>query len=262
MGFVKELEMLLYVPPHWNIPEDMQKRWQDDTKSAAIYAYQRLLKKISFDGKFIDTMAIPSSRAFQAMIDPSFISRKGRTAKEIINAQAQNMVGKYKQWVKNVQKAYANEAKAYKDKIDSSVEDWVREASKSVYRLTGSKKARSVVPVALHYLAGEAKAVGWITAAWTVDGQPYCIVSPRERSSLKAALEQRLVQGGMAVIHSEYSQAFMDEENALNALVLNRYRDPSRCAEFSPTKTADKCFCGWEMDGNLFLLHVIVGIIS
>ena len=259
MEFIKELEMLLYVPERWTVPEDMSKRYQENTKNAAIYAYQRLIKKIGFDAKFIETMAIPSSRAYKEMINPAFISKHGKTAQEIINAQGQNMVNKYKKWLKNLNKQYADDAKLYKAKIDSSVEDWIKEASNTVYRLTGSKKARSVVPVAVHFLAGEKSAVGWITPSWDVDGAPYCIVTARERSALKAALQQRLVQGGMAVIKSEYGRGIMDAENAINAMLLNHMRDPALCAEFAPTLTDGKSFCGWEMDQNMFLLHIVIG---
>ncbi|MFH1229991.1 MAG: hypothetical protein V1709_00700 [Planctomycetota bacterium] len=259
MEFIRELEMRLYVPAQWTVPADMGKRWKEGAKNAAEYAFQRLIKKIGFDGDFIDKMATPSNRAYKPMINPTFISKSGRTADEIIQAQAENMAGKFPQWLKNLQKAYAKDGAVYKDKIDSSEEDWIREASKTVYRLTGSKKQRSVAPVAVHYLVGEKSAVGWLTEGWKVDGEPYNIVGERERSSLKAALQQRLVQGGCAVINSKYQETIMNVENALNAMVLNRLRDPSKCAEFSPTLTTDKCFCGWEMDNSLFLLHILIG---
>ncbi|MEW6026167.1 MAG: hypothetical protein AB1599_02585 [Planctomycetota bacterium] len=115
------------------------------------------------------------------------------------------------------------------------------------------------MPVAVHFLAGEPSAAGWIMPAWKVDGAPYCIVTQRERSALKAALQQRLVQGGMAVIKSEYGKQIMDEENAINAVLLNHMRDPARCAEFAPILTDGRCFCGWEMDQNLFRLHIVIG---
>ena len=63
----------------------------------------------------------------------------------------------------------------------------------------------------------------------------------------------------MAVIKSEYGKQIMDEENAINAMLLNHMRDPALCAEFSATLTDGKSFCGWEMDMNMFLLHVVIG---
>ncbi|MEW6026166.1 MAG: hypothetical protein AB1599_02580 [Planctomycetota bacterium] len=80
MDFITELEMLLYVPERWTVPEDMSKRYQENTKNAAIYAYQRLIKKIGFDERFISTMAIPSNRAYKKMIAPDFISKHWKTA--------------------------------------------------------------------------------------------------------------------------------------------------------------------------------------
>lgn len=259
MEFVKELEMRLYVPAVSTPPADMGKKWTEGSKNAALYAYDRLIKKIGFDGAFIDTMVTPSSRAYKPMINPSFISKSGRTADEIIQAQAENMAGKFPQWFKNVKKAYAEDAAVYKDKIDTSEEDWVREASKTCYRLTGSKKMRSVAPIAVHFLAGEKSAVGWTHEGDKVDGAPYNIARERERSSLKAALEQRLMQGGCAVINSKYQETIMNVENVVNASLLNGLRNPATCGEFSPTLTTDKCFCGWEMDETLFLLHIVIG---
>lgn len=259
MDFIKVLEMRLYVPEQWTPPANTGKKWAEGSKNAAQYAYDRLIKKIKFDSDFIDTMVTPSNRAYKPMINPDFISKSGRTADEINQAQAENMAGKYPQWLKNLKKTYANEGAVYKDKIDTSEEDWVREAAKTCYRLTGSKEARSVAPIAVHFLVGEKSAVGWPREGDNVDGAPYNIAGNRQRSALKAALEQRLMQGGCAVIKSKYQDTIIDVENATNALLLTGLRDPAKCAEFTPTLTEGKCFCGWEMDQTLFLLHILIG---
>jgi len=265
MAFEKKFELKLYVPETWEPSGDMPVRWRDHLKNSAMQLFERLTAKIPDDGTFIRDVAKRSSRQWRSLIDPAFVSKGGRTSGNIKDAQAKNLVGKFSQWLSNLTKAFATvdgvEAKPFKDKVDAAMDRWAIAIADKTIRLTGDKvRGRSVAPIASFFLVGDERATSWTAQGDTVDGLPYNITTDLERNALKAAIQQKLVQGGMMVINSEYQPAVIDEQNAINAALLTKLRETTRCDAFVTTPAADKCYCSWEMDGNFLVLHVQVGL--
>jgi 6-pyruvoyl-tetrahydropterin synthase len=265
MAFEKKFELKLYVPATWEPSGDMPLRWRDNLKNAAKYMYDRLMAKIPDDGTFISEMATRASRAYRSLIDPAFVSKSGRTAGDIKDAHAKNLGRKFNQWVTNLTKSFATvdgvDAKSFKEKVDAAINNWANAVADKSIRLTGDKiRGRSVAPIAASFLIGEDRATSWVKQGDTVDGAPYNITTELEKNAVKVAILQKLVQGGMMVINSEFQESTIDEQNAINAALLTKLRETARCDAFVATPAADKCFCSWEMDGNLLLLHVQVGL--
>ncbi|MBI5779597.1 MAG: hypothetical protein HZA49_09120 [Planctomycetes bacterium] len=263
--FTKKFELRLYVPATWEPSGDMPTRWRDNLKNAAEILHSRLVAKIPDDGTYINEMVTRANKEYAGMLNPGFISKGGRTAERIREAHAKNMGKRFTRWLTNLNKAFETKdgvpAKAFKDKVDASIDNWAIEAGDKILRLTGDKiRGRSVAPIVAFYLVGDERATSWTKQGDTVDGLPYSITSELERTAVKAAVQQRLVQGGMLVINSEYQPAVIAEQNAVNASLLSKMRDPARADAFVVTPAPDKCYCSWEMENNLLVLHVQVGI--
>jgi hypothetical protein len=263
--FDKKFELKLYVPATWEPAGDMPLRWRDNLKNAAGYMFDRLTAKIPDDGTFISELATRASRAYRSLIDSAFVSKSGRTAGDIKDAQAKNLGRKFNQWLANLSKAFATvdgvQAKAFKEKVDGAVDNWAEAIADKTIRLTGDKiRGRSVAPIVSFFLVGDERATSWTKQGDTVDGVPYNITTDLERNAVKAAIQQKLVQGGMMVINSEYQNSVIVEQNTINAALLTKLREATRCDAFVATPATDKCFCSWEMDGNFLILHVQVGL--
>ncbi|MBI4712965.1 MAG: hypothetical protein HY762_06675 [Planctomycetes bacterium] len=265
MPFVKKFELKLYVPVTWEPAGDMPIRWRDNLKNAAQVLYDRLSAKIPDDGTFINEMATPANKAYKGMLNPAFVSKRGRTVQGIGDAHAKNMGKKFAKWFSHLGNAFATVdgvvAKLFKDKVDNAIDNWATEVSDKTIRLTGDKiRGRSVAPIAAFYLVGDERAGGWTRPDDLVDGAPYNITSDLERNALKAAVQQRLLQGGVMVINSEYQPAVIAEQNTINASLLTKLRDLAKADAFVVTPASDKCFCAWAMDDNLMYLHLQVGL--
>ncbi|MFH1226980.1 MAG: hypothetical protein V1701_03625 [Planctomycetota bacterium] len=265
MTFVKKFELKLYVPVTWEPAGDMPTRWRDNLKNAAGIMYDRLTAKIPDDGTYINEMSTPASKAYSPYVPSGFVSKRGRTAESIRNAHAKNMAKRFNRWFNNLTKSFAEvggvPAKSFKEKVDAGSDNWASEVADKTLRLTGDKiRGRSVAPIATFYLIGDERSSGWIRPGDFADGTPYNITSELERTALKAAIQQRLVQGGMMVINSEYQAFVILEQNTINASLLTKLRDTAKCDAFVATPAPDTCFCAWEMEGNLLVLHVQVGI--
>ena len=134
--------------------------------------------------------------------------------------------------------------------------------SDKTLRFTGDKiRGRSVAPIASFYLVGDERAQGWIRETDYSDGAPYNITTPREVNAVKAAIQQRLIQGGQLVVNQKYQSDAVLAENTVNASLLTKLRDTARCDAFVATPAPDKCFCAWALDeSGLLYLHLQVGI--
>ena len=265
MAFNKKFELKLYVPATWEPAGDMPLRWRDNLKNAAQYMYDRLTAKIADDGTYINELATPASKAYRPLIDSAFVSKGGRTSGNIKDAHAKNIGRKFSQWLANLSKSFATvdgvQAKSFKEKVDGAINRWAEAVADKSIRLTGDKiRGRSVAPIASFFLVGDERATSWTKQGDMTDGVPYNITTDLERNAVKVAILQKLVQGGMMVINSEYQSAVIDEQNAINAALLTKLREPTRCDAFVTTPAVDKCYCSWEMDGNFLILHVQVGL--
>jgi hypothetical protein len=153
-------------------------------------------------------------------------------------------------------------AKVFKDKVLAAKDRWALKVGAGTLRMTGDKiRGRGPAPIVAFYLVGDNRAKDWVGPAGISDGEPYNIARDRERNSLKAAVLNRLVQGGLMIIKAGFDTAEILAQNTVNTAQLNGLRDPAKCDAFVAVPAADKCFCAWKKDdeGN-FILHVQVGL--
>lgn len=265
MPFVKKFELKLYVPEHYEVAADMVERWAGNLKNSAQTLYDRLTEKISHDEAFISQIAGRATQEFRNFVNPAYITKGSRSADDVKNTHKTNLTTAYDRWNDKLSDVFATKdgitAKDFKAKVDAAKDRWALKVGAKTLRLTGDKiRGRSVAPIAAFFLAGDLKAIGWLKPSDSAAGTPYDISRPSEASSLKALIQQRLVQGGMMVINSEYEASVILAQNTTNAAVLNGLRDTTKCDPFVNTPAPDKCFCSWAMDGNILFLNIQVGV--
>jgi hypothetical protein len=266
MAFEKKFELKTYVLENVEVAGHMPDLWAQRMSDAAELIKDKLDEKFPDEGTFLEDMVKLSEDGYRPLIDSSFISRHDRTSQNIRSARRENMVKAFQRWKENMAKAFETVdgvvAKVFKEKVQAAKDRWALKMGAGTLRLTGDKiRGLGPVPVAAYYLVGDNRAKDWVGPAGTSDGEPYNIARTRERGSLKAAILNRLVQGGLMVIKAELDEAAILDQNTVNAAQLNGLRDPAKCDAFVAVPAADKCFCAWEKDeeGNFFL-HVQVGL--
>jgi hypothetical protein len=264
--FTKMFELKLYVPPTWEVAGDMPDRWAEGLKNNAERINDRRVAKIGDDGTFILKMATPATEGYALYVPDAYVSKRGRAAGGIRGSHAENLGTAFNKWNTNLNKVFQTVdgivAKVFKEKVDSAKDRWAIKMGDKTLRFTGDHiRGRSVAPIASFYLAGDKRASGWIRESDLADGAPYSITSPREVNAVKAAIQQRIIQGGQLVSNQGLQQGALDAENAVNASLLTKLRDTSRCDAFVRDPAVDKCFCSWQVDGSgLLYLHLQVGL--
>lgn len=266
MAFVKKFELKLYVPVTWEAAGDMPDRWANGLKNAAEVINNRRIEKIPDDGTFISEMAIPANKGYAPYVPSGFVSKSDRSDDGIKGSHAKNVTTAFNFWNDKINRAFATVdgvvAKVFKDSVDAAKDRWALRVADKTLRFTGDKiRGRSVAPIAAYYLVGDERASGWIRPSDFADGAPYNIAGTRERVALKAAIQQRIVQGGQMVSSQEYSSSALLGENTVNTSLLNKLRDTAKCDPFVITPAPDKCWCVWALDGSgLLYLHIQVGL--
>ncbi|MBI4712332.1 MAG: hypothetical protein HY762_03375 [Planctomycetes bacterium] len=262
MPFVKKFELKLYVPLNNEPAGDMPDRWAENLSNNAERIKDRLLEKIPDEYTFSKLMAGPSANEYANFVNPVYRGKNGRTATDVLSTKQKNMATAYGRWYEQVLRVYGNGATFFKQQV-ANAKSWLAErlGSKTL-RFTGDKvRGLGAAPIAAYYLVGDAGAVELIRAEDFADGAPYDIARDGEEPFLKAAIQAKLVQGGVLVSNNEYRDATITAQNATNTSLLNGYRDTAKAEVFVTTPAADKSFCLWRMnpDGRLYL-HLQVGL--
>ena len=265
MPFVKKFDLKLYVPENWEVAADMVERWAENLKKAAEIMNDRRHAKIPDDGTFIQVMAQRANQDWRPLLNPAFRAKSDRTASDVGNAHASNIVTSFNRWNDKIDEAFKTKdgvvAKDFKARVDASKDRWALQVGAKTLRLTGDKiRGRGVAPIASFYLVGDPRAKAWLKESYSGGGEPYSIARDGERVALKAALQQRIVQGGQMIINAEYNQDIIDNQNSVNTSLLNGFRDTTRCDAFVLTPVVDTCYCVWAMDNTFLYLNVQVGV--
>lgn len=266
MAFEKKFELILHVPETWEVTGDMADNWEKHLQDAAANIKDKLDAKLPDDGTFIRTLVDPSSNGYAPMLNTDFVSKGERTNANIRSTRQSNMAKSFVQWKENLAKAFATVdgvvAKSFKDKVTAAKDRWAIKMANGALRFTGDKiRGRSVAPITAYYIVGDNRATVWGGQGDTLDGDPYNIARDGERTALKAAILQRIVQGGTMITNSGGSADEILAQNKVNASLLSGLRDTAKADAFVDTPAPDTCYCCWEVDieGRL-ILHTFVGL--
>jgi len=266
MAFEKKFELKLYVPENWEVAGHMADNWEKNLGNAGELIKDKLDEKFPDDGTFIRDLVNPSSTGYAPMLNPSFISKSEHNTNNIRSIRQGNLAGAFLRWKENMTKAFETvggvAAKFFKERIAAAKDRWALKAGAGILRFTGDKiRGRSVAPITAHYLVGDMRAIGWMSQGDEAQ-MPYSIARDGERPAVKAAILNRIVQGGLMVVKAgpEATDEIL-RQNTINAALLSGLRDPAKADAFVAVPAVDKCYCAWETDpeGRL-ILHTLVGL--
>ncbi|MFH1228698.1 MAG: hypothetical protein V1701_12460 [Planctomycetota bacterium] len=266
MAFEKKFELKIYVLENAEVAGHMPDAWANHLGEAGGLMKDKIDERIPDEVAFINKLVKPSEDGYRPFIDPAFVSRSERTSENIRGTRRENMAKSFARWKANLNKVFDTVdgvvAKLFKEKVQAAKDRWALKVGAGSLRITGDKiRGRGPAPLVAFYLVGDNRAKDWVGPSGTSDGEPYNIARPGERNALKAAIQQKLIQGGLMVINSGNDPAQITAQNKVNASILNGLRDPAKCDIFVNAPAPDTCYCAWERDeeGNI-LLHVQVGL--
>jgi len=266
MAFVLKTETKLYVPESAEPAGDMPEKWSEGLQNNAERINDRRQEKIGDDASFIQKVATPSSLAWKGMIDSGFVSKKERNATQITFAQSKNLATSFEDWNDKLNQAFATAdgvvAKRFKDAVANAKDIWARAVASGTLRLTGDKiRGRSIAPIACFWLIGDPLATAMLREGdELIAGAPYNITMDGMRNALKAALNQRLIQAGQAILHSDFDADMILAQNTITAAMLTAMADPAKADEFVPVIAPTVNFCSYVKEGALLYLHIRVGL--
>src|SRR3989339_1342040 len=85
----------LYVVDNYPLPEGIAEDWADGAKRRGPRVFDNIKKTIATPQDYADKIADPAAFAYRNVINPDFVSKSGRTAQKIRNAQRANIMRAY-----------------------------------------------------------------------------------------------------------------------------------------------------------------------
>lgn len=224
-----QLSIPLPAPPVARIA----KKWVRALKEEAPAIYQKLISVIPDWTTFQTKLAAVSSKAYQPMLDPNFVSRAGQSKRAINAGQIANLKRSWKKYRKKLDHIFETvdgiQAKRYKEVVDLMEANFATGLGNLVLPFTGTHiEGLGCAPLAGYWLVHDVAVEGMLKPSdEIVQGPPFRICRSVHVSTLKAALENRLVQAGGNIVKANYLPAAFSEENDSTNRVVNGFRDPT-----------------------------------
>jgi hypothetical protein len=269
MAYTISAEWKLFVPGVQEAAADMPVKWNNGLANNAVAINDRRKASIPDDGTFNVKVAIPSNLGFSPMIDAAFVSKSERTASMIAQAHLDNLKKAFGKWSDSLDYAFETvagvECKRFKDAVSAKQGNWAIAVADKTLRMTGDKvRGRGVAPIAAYLLVADARVMGMLRPSdiW-IAGAPTNIARDGERPSFKTAIQQALIQTGIAIIASGFDATMITAQNTILETLLNGLEDIVKCDPFDNTPVApDKPHCLWVHDPatGQFYLHGETGL--
>jgi hypothetical protein len=266
MAAVLKVKFDLVVPDSVEVAPDMETKYGNSLVANASIVNDRRKASLPDEGTYITKLAQPSADGFSPMVDSAFVSRRGRSATEITNAQRKNAAESFQKYNDNLDLAFATVdgvvAKRFVDAVNTRKGNWSIEAARRSLRLTGDKvRGRGVAPIAANLLTGYAIAQSWLRAGDTWGGGvPYNVAQDGLEGSLRMALNSLLVRAGLTIISSEFNATILLAQNTNIENFLNGVEDLAKANAFVQTEAAGDTYCKFKLDGNTFKLVTQVNL--
>jgi len=223
----------LYVPFSSPPVQRIIDKWVNRLKDEATSIFQKIQLRIPNETEFQNVLAQVSSASWAPMISPTFFSRAGVPAAEIISNQATNLKESFGKYIKKLTHIFETvdtvEAKRFKEVVDLMQADFAAGIAKRTLPFTGTKiEGRSAATIAPLWLVDDVRASGLIRNSDEVlQGGPKRICSLQAVPTLKAALQDRLVQAGNNIVKANFLAGTFTAENDTTNAILNGFRDPA-----------------------------------
>ncbi|MDI6733584.1 MAG: hypothetical protein QME51_06760 [Planctomycetota bacterium] len=241
---------------------DMPEKWADGLKTNAERINLRREEVISTEDNFNTKLVQPAHAGWSPMLDPSFVSESEHNAEEIRYAHKKNLANSFGQYEDKLNYLFEEvggvPAKRFKDAVDSAKHHWAEAVVNGVLRFTGDKvRGRGPAVLAVYWMTNHKKAETWLREGDQIlHGTPYNIAFDWQRTTFKAAVQQKLIQAGMQILHAEFEESIITRQNTIIKDILNGLIDPAKCSPFAYPYNPNASFCAYVADGPVFYLDV------
>jgi len=254
----------LLIPDVMDVSGDMSEKWVNSLTVHAPTINARRVAKIGDAGTYAQKVSGPSNAGFSPMVDAAFISRKGRSATDIVSAHAANGAASFDKWNANLDLAFADvggvRASRFVDNVANKSANIEAALSSKTLRLTGDKiRGRGAAAIIANLLVGYAPAQAWLREGdvWN-GGVPYNIVKAGMESALKAALTQRIIQSGLSIIMSKYDAAAILAQNTLIADLLEAMSDDTLTDDFVAVPAGGSSSVVFAVTNSVLTLETVI----
>lgn len=212
-------------------------KWANKLKDEALAIFQKLQLRIPDETKFKNILAEVSSKAYQPLINPVFVSRAGTSRDRIVANQANNLLRSYDKWIKKLTHIFETvdtvEAARFKEAVDLMKTNFAEGVANRTLPFTGTKiEGRSAATIAGLWLVDDVRTSGLIRPSDKVDvGVPYRICRKADVPGLKAGLQWRVIQAGASIVKANHLPAAFTEENNRTNEIVDGFRDPALLIE-------------------------------
>lgn len=207
--------------------------WSNGLSNNTDKMIDRIESSIPDEITYLSKIAEPAEQEFRNLLNPAFVSRKGKTKDRINETQAYKINKAWNKYKRNRDHMFETVdgvvAKRFKDKVAASKNNYGERLSETTLSFTGIKSMESgPVRIAIYWLTGDLKARRLLRQSDRImaPSEPFCITLPGEKNSLRMLLNSRLVQSGMAILHSRFSPAVITEMNDIDNHQAQSLVDP------------------------------------
>jgi len=242
------------------IPSDVVNRvmntWLRTLQNEAQDIYAKILARIPDLKRFVERLAQTSHEGYRNFVNPTFHSKSGLGANQILESQIANLSRSYGKYTKKLAFLFETvdgvPAKRFKDLVELMKDEFGTGIAERTLPFTGTKvEGLSCATIAAYWLVGDKKILGMLRPADKIypgEGGPYLITTWEKLPTLKAALMHRLVQAGANIVKSNYDPTTVSAENARTNSIVQGFVDPALGLE--PFGTGGPSHLDYILDGE------------
>ncbi|MBI4833928.1 MAG: hypothetical protein HY811_03800 [Planctomycetes bacterium] len=249
-------------PSDWS-PQRIAEQWRDGFHVNAERINEKRKMKIKNEEDYQSRLVGVATKKYRNMVHPDFVSRAGLDANDIITKHSANLSRSYKKYQSKIDAAYETvdgiPAKRFKDAVDHSKENYARGMAARTLMFTGTRaEGLGIAPLVALWLTADSIVEGILQSSdKLIAGNPFCLTKLRRKGSFKAAINQRIIQAGSAIVKSAYGQDIIKVQNDETNEMVQGFVDPA--LNLYPFETGGKSFINFANDPvKLFYLEMKV----
>ncbi|MEW6026794.1 MAG: hypothetical protein AB1599_05845 [Planctomycetota bacterium] len=215
-------------------PEIMVQQRARVTKDVSEFVFAKLQKVIGTEYDFKTKIAGPSAQGFAPFVNPAFVSRSELDRPKIVRKQYDKIMKSYQNYTSSLSHMFetinGDVNKRFREAIDAKNEVYSVKMGE-VLALTGAvaELGAGVVGIASFWITGDPTVQRHLRGGdILVVGTPINVAL--HRSTLRAALTQRLIQSGRILTQADWDSAVMTAENNQNNQIVAGLQQPAYVA--------------------------------
>ena len=224
-----KLDIKVTVPLNVEPAGDMPERWAEGLVNNALRMRDRIFEVLPDEGEYQSRVAEISNQKWRGMIDPAFVSKRGKNQANIIRAQYKGLADAYNKFTDKYELAFATvdgvPAKRFKDQVNNSKDSWANGVAKSTLRITGDRIRGLIIPQVVYWMTGDPLANRMDNHLELITGTPYDFTKAGLRQQFRSAATNLLVTTGVTLIKADMEAGEITAQNTRLVDLANAFAD-------------------------------------